>query len=196
MWDDRYGADEYAYGTEPNDFLRDVAAHLTAGPILCLAEGEGRNAVFLASRGLEVTAVDGSIEGVRKTERLAKERGVPVNAVHADLAHYSIEPGAWAGVISIFGHLPPPLRRTVHAAAVQGLRTGGVLVLEAYTPDQLQHRTGGPPVAEMMMTLEGLRDELAGLELVIGREVVREVHEGKYHHGTAATVQILGRRAG
>lgn len=194
MWDQRYSDDEYAYGTEPNDFLASVADRFRpGGRILCIAEGEGRNAVFLAGRGHEVTAIDASIEGIRKTQRLAGDRGVEVTALHADLATADLGEG-WDGVVSIFGHLPPPLRRDVHARCVAALAPGGVLVLEAYTPRQLAFGTGGPPVEALLMEPEALRQELGGLSFERLEELEREVHEGQYHHGRAAVVQVIGRR--
>ena len=195
MWDARYSEPGFAYGREPNDFLREMADRIPPGPVLCIAEGEGRNAIFLAKRGHEVTAVDASIAGLEKLARWAAEERLTVRTVHADLADYVIEEGAFAGIVSIWAHLPPELRRRVHRQAVAGLRPGGVLVLEAYRPEQLRLKTGGPPVADMMMTLPDLRAELRGLDLAIARELTREVHEGKYHEGTSAVVQILGIRS-
>ena len=195
-WDQRFGGEEYVYGREPNDFLREMAPRIPPGPVLCLAEGEGRNAVYLAGLGYDVTSVDGSGEGVRKTLRLAEEFGVAVEAQHADLADIRIEPGAWAGIVSIFAHLPPPLRREVHRQAVAGLRRGGVFILEAYTPAQLSRGTGGPPVAELMMTLDGLQDELVGLELEVAREVERDIQEGRLHRGRSAVVQLVAKAPG
>jgi hypothetical protein len=112
----------------------------------------------------------------------------------ADLATYVIEPGAWAGVVSIFCHLPPAIRVPLHAAVVRGLRPGGVFVLEAYTPRQLGRGTGGPSDVEIVVTLERLKREGVGLEFERGREVEREVKEGAYHTGAAAVVQVVGRR--
>jgi SAM-dependent methyltransferase len=137
MWDQRYSSDTYVYGTEPNGFLVTAAARLPPGKVLCLGEGEGRNAVWLAAQGHEVTAVDASGVGLRKAQRLAAERGVTIATVHADLAAFDIEPGTWDGIVSIFCHLPPALRADVHRRCVAGLRPGGVLLLEAYTPRQL-----------------------------------------------------------
>lgn len=195
MWDDRYSQPGFAYGTEPNDFLRRYADRLPAGPVLCLAEGEGRNAVWLAARGdLEVHAVDGSEVGVRKTHELAAEHGVMVQATHADLADFSLGEGLWAGIVSIWCHLPAPLRRQVHAAVVRALRPGGVLLLEAYTPRQLTFRTGGPPVLSMLFEPDEVREELAGLELERFEELEREVQEGAYHRGHSAVLQVVGRK--
>jgi len=192
MWDERYAdPDEYAYGTQPNTFFASEAGRIPDGPVLFLAEGEGRNAVWLAERGHAVTAVDGSAVGLEKARRLAAERGVEIETVHADLANHPIEPRAWAGIVSIFGHLPPDIRREVHRRAASGLRPGGLFLLEAYTPRQLAYGTGGPPTAEMMMDLAGLRAELPGLELLVGQEIERRVEEGRYHSGLAHVVQVV-----
>jgi SAM-dependent methyltransferase len=126
-WDERYSQPGFAYGTEPNDFLASVADRIPAGPVLTLGEGEGRNAVFLAGLGHEVVAVDQSEVGLAKTRQQANERGVPVQTVEADLRDYPIEPGAWAGIVSIFCHLPRSIRVPLHAAVVRGLQPGGVL---------------------------------------------------------------------
>jgi len=193
-WDERFGGDEYAYGVEPNDFLREHAARIPDGPVLCLAEGEGRNSVFVAGLGHPVTAVDFSREGLRKTARLAAERGVDVELVEADLSSYDLGVDRWAGIVSIFAHTPPEIRRRLHAAIPHALRPGGVLVLEAYRPEQLALGTGGPRDAAFMPTLSDLRTELAGLDLEIAREASREVHEGRYHAGPSATVQVVAVR--
>ena len=192
-WDDRFAEAGYAYGTAPNDFLASVAGRIPPGRVLCLAEGQGRNAVFLAGLGHAVTAVDQSAVGMARARALAAERGVAVETVVADLADFPVEAEAWDGVVSIFAHVPPDLRRRLHRAVVAGLRPGGVLVLEAYTPAQVGRGTGGPPPDEAArtMTAEGLREELAGLRFEILREVEREVVEGRYHTGLGAVVQAL-----
>lgn len=195
-WNERYDRAEYLFGIEPNDFLASVAEQIPAGPVLCLAEGEGRNAVFLAGRGHAVTAVDQSAVGLAKAERLAAERGVAIATAVADLADYAIAPGAWAGIVSIFFHVPRELRAAVYRRAVAGLRPGGVFVLEAYTPGQIALGTGGPRDPNLMPTLALLRDELAGLEIVIGRELRRPVIEGIGHTGEAEVVQVLARKPG
>ncbi len=194
MWDERYSEPGFAYGTEPNDFLRERAAQLEPGRTLSLAEGEGRNAVFLAGLGHRVTAVDASAVGLDKARRLAAERGVTMETRVADLAAFDIEPGAWDNIVSIFCHLPPEVRRRLHRAVVAGLRPGGLLLLEAYTPAQIALGTGGPPVPELTMTLDALREELEGLTFLHAIERERDVVEGRYHTGRAAVVQVLARR--
>lgn len=189
-WDERYQADEYAYGREPNEFLRAEASRIPTGRVLCLAEGEGRNAVFLAGLGHEVTMVDFSVEGLRKAERLARERGVKLNLVHSDLAVYEPD-GVFTGIVSIFAHVPETARRRMHALLSQLLAANGVFLLEAYNPRQPSFGTGGPRDPTRLMTLEGLRTELSPLQLAVGREVEREIREGMYHTGMGATVQVV-----
>lgn len=194
FWDQRFAEDGYAYGSEPNDFVREAADRIPPGPVLCLAEGQGRNAVYLAGRGHEVTAMDQSPVGLARAEALARERGVRLTTVAADLAVFVIEPAHWQGIVSVFAHLPPPLRRRVHRAVAEGLAPGGVFVLEAYAPRQLEFGTGGPDDPERLAGVATLVEELAGLECEIAREVERDVIEGRYHTGRAATVQIVARR--
>ncbi len=194
MWDERYQVDDYVYGTSANDFLRSHVDHLPMGRVLSLAEGEGRNAVFLAEQGFTVTAVDMSSVGLAKAQRLAAQRGVNIDIIVADLADFHIEPGTWDGIVSIFAHLPARARQRIHREVVSGLRSGGVFLLEAYRPEQLKYGTGGPPSPEMMMDLEGLRAELAGLEFEYAAETVRDIHEGHLHYGRGAVVQVLARK--
>lgn len=191
MWNERYSAPAFAYGTEPNDFLRSVADRIPPGPVLCLAEGQGRNAVYLASLGHEVLAVDQSPVGLQRAQELAASRGVTIATEVADLSNFEIARGKWSGIVAIFTHLPPDLRARVFAAAVDGLAPGGAFVLEAYRPKQLEYGTGGPREVSLLMSLDALRRELAGLRIEHGVETEREIHEGEYHHGHSAVTQVL-----
>jgi SAM-dependent methyltransferase len=194
FWDRVYGEDAHVYGTTPNDFLRAEAERLPPGPVLCLAEGEGRNAVFLAGRGHAVTAVDQSAVGLAKAARLAAATGVTLDLVRADLAIYEPPADAFAGVVAIFAHLPAPARGAMYARAIRALRIGGCLIVEAYAPRQIGLGTGGPKDPAMLASLAELTAELAPLELVIAREVERHVVEGRLHTGRAATLQLVGYR--
>ncbi len=193
-WNDRYRVEEYVYGTEPNGFVAESADRIPVGPVLCLAEGEGRNAVFLAGLGHAVTAVDRSTAGVEKARQLARARGVRIEVVAADLAEFDLGRARWSGIVATFAHLPPELRRTVHRRVVEALAPGGILVLEAYTPGQVAYRTGGPKDPALLMSLEVLREEFEGLDLVVARETERDVIEGFGHTGRGAVVQVLGRK--
>lgn len=195
MWDERYAGDDYLYGTEPNDFLRRQADLFAEGArVLCLGEGEGRNAVYLAQRGLDVTAVDSSGVGLAKAGRLADSRGVEIHTVRADLADYRLGHEQWDGIVSIFCHLPPEVRRRLHLQVFDALKPGGLFVLEAYRPEQLEFGTGGPPDVDMLMTEAELRAELGGLYLDEVQSIDRPVLEGRAHTGMGAVVQVLGLR--
>lgn len=195
MWNGRYREPGYFYGTAPNDFLAAEAHRLPRGArVLSVAEGEGRNAVFLAERGVVVTAVDSSRVGLTKARHLAAERRVSLATVCADLGEWAVPPARWDGIVSIFCHPEPEIRRRLARGIVKGLTPGGLLLLEAYTPRQLEHGTGGPPRAELMLDAETLRHEFEGLEFLRLEEIEREVCEGRGHHGLSAVVQAIARR--
>ena len=192
FWDTRFSEPGYAYGTTPNDFLVSIANEIPHGRVLCLAEGEGRNAVYLAEQGYEVTAVDSSSVGLVKAQELAAQHKVTIKTERADLSEFEIAPDYWHGIVSIFAHIPPQVRCRIHHDAVKGLIPGGVFVLEAYTPRQLEFGTGGPQDAGLLMSLAMLQEELQGLALPIAQEVKRYIHEGRYHKGLSSVVQVVG----
>jgi SAM-dependent methyltransferase len=160
-----------------------------------LAEGEGRNAVFLAGTGRRVSSVDLSEAGVTKTLRLAGERGVEVDARVGDLSTYDLGKEKWDGIVSISAHMPAKVRADLHHRVVDALRPGGTFLLEAYTPNQIGRGTGGPQSVEMMMTLSALERELTPLEFLHAEETERFVVEGTGHTGSAAVVQVIARKA-
>jgi SAM-dependent methyltransferase len=191
-WDERYSEPGFAYGTAPNEFLESVVDRIPPGNILSLAEGEGRNAVYLASLGYQVTGVDGSEVGLRKALALAAERGVTITTIHADLSEFEIAPEQWDGIISCYCHVPSTIRIPLHHAAVHGLKSGGIFVLEAFSKDQLAYNTGGPQSLDMLMSLDELIQELAGLEFIHAVQMERNVREGSRHTGLASVVQVIG----
>ncbi|HNA28686.1 MAG TPA: class I SAM-dependent methyltransferase [Thiobacillaceae bacterium] len=196
LWNERYSAEEYVFGTEPNDFLVEAARNIPPGRVLCLGEGEGRNAVHLAGLGHDVLAVDAAMVGLAKANKLARSRGVTLRTRFADLGRFPIEPGSWDLIVSIFCHMPSEVRAGLHQRVAAGLKPGGLFILEAYTPRQLEFGTGGPPVAELMMTLAALREELAGLQFLHAVELDRDVLEGSLHTGRGAVVQVVARKPG
>lgn len=197
FWDDRYGGGDFFYGTEPNDFLRERIGDLPpGGEVLCLAEGEGRNAVFLAMKGHRVTGVDGSSVGLAKAQRLATERGVRIETVVADLREWDLGSERWDAIVSIWAHLPEALRADLHPRIGRALRPAGVLLFEHYHPKQIAYGTGGPPDPTMMLTLEELDGAFAGWERIHGFEGERHVDEGGGHRGTSYVTQALMRRPG
>ncbi|MCX7099692.1 MAG: class I SAM-dependent methyltransferase [Methylococcales bacterium] len=194
MWDERYSAEGYAYGTAPNQFLAEYAKRIPKGKVLSLAEGEGRNAVFLAKLGYAVTAVDSSLVGINKAKRWAEENHVTVEFIHADLADYDLGENQWDGIVSIFCPLPPAIRKQLYQKVPTGLRQHGVFLLEAYTPDQIKHGTGGGNSVELMQTKAILSTELAGLTFEHLIELERDVIEGIYHTGIGAVVQAIAKK--
>jgi SAM-dependent methyltransferase len=192
MWEARYrAADGYLYGTEPNDFVAESVVGLPIGDALCLADGEGRNGVYLAELGHHVTSVDVAATGLAKAARLAEVRGVELITILADLADFDLGENRWDLIVSVFAHTPPPVRARLHAAVATALRPGGRFILEAYTPDQIGRGTGGPPIPELTMTLAGLRRELTGMTIEHGVEKTRPVIEGPGHTGDGAVVQVI-----
>ena len=193
-WDDRYSAEGWAFGTEPNDFLKQEAHRIPPGRVLCLGEGEGRNAVFLAEQGYEVVGVDRSQVGMDKAQALAQERGVFIETVVSSVEDFDLTEGEWQGIISVFFHLPPELRKKVHQAVVKGLAPGGILILEGFTPKQLELGTGGPPHLDRLLSLSDLEEELGELEFLVAQETEREILEGRMHTGLSSVVQVVGVR--
>jgi citrate lyase subunit beta/citryl-CoA lyase len=202
FWDKRYARPDYVYGTEPNEFLASppVRGWLPAdGKLLCLADGEGRNSVWLARQGFEVTALDISAEGVAKARRLAQLHGVTwrLYTEVADVTAHELGQTRWDGIVSIFLHLPPGARRALHRRAFAALRPGGVFVWEAYGPEQLGRGTGGPPDPALLPPLADVAadfDGLAGCELLHQWTGVRRVVEGPLHTGEGFVTQLVLRK--
>ncbi len=192
-WNHRYSDNEFIYGTEPNAFLVEHSSKLV-GPVLSLAEGEGRNAVYLAALGLQVHCVDGSSVGLAKAQRLAQTKGVDINTEVADLATYQPAANRYQSVISISAHLPSKIRYRLYPMIERCLLPNGILVLEAYSENQLGRNTGGPKDVDMLMTVSKIEREFPNLEPIILRTIDREVYEGKQHTGLASVVQYVGKK--
>ena len=171
FWESRYTEDGFAYGTEPNAFLASLQSRFTPGQtVLLIGEGEGRNGVWLAGQGLQVTAVDQSEAGLAKAQQLAQAAGVSLQTVCADLAEWQWPVAEYDYVISIFVHFKAGHRRQIHRACLAALKPGGSIILEAFTPEQLEYPSGGPPVAEMLFT-EQVPVSYTHLTLPTNREV-------------------------
>lgn len=196
FWDDRYSAAELVYGAAPNDFLVQAAAKFPPqGRALDIGAGEGRNALFLAARGLDTLAVDQSAVGMSKAQAIAHQRGLALRTEAADLNDLEAPAGSFDVISSIFVHLPGALRATVHRRVVEWLRPGGLFVLEAYSPDQLKRDTGGPKDPALLAPLEVIVRELRGLTFEHQAALVRPVNEGSFHTGEASVVQVIARKS-
>jgi cyclopropane fatty-acyl-phospholipid synthase-like methyltransferase len=197
MWDQRFDRDDYLYGTQPSQFLVAQANRLQPGQrALVIAEGEGRNAVYLAERGLEVTAMDSSRVALAKAERLAAEREVAVDFQFADLVHWHWEPAAYDVVVAIFIQFADPaLRADIFAGMQHSLAPGGLLLLHGFTPSQLAYGTGGPPCAELLYTPDLLRDAFAEMEILRLADYELELDEASGHAGRAALIDLVARKS-
>lgn len=195
-WNRRFAEAGYLFGTAPNEWLREHAAGWRAGDrVLSVADGEGRNSVWLAGRGLVVDAFDIAEVGVAKAQRLAAEHGVSVNFTVADCDGFAWPQAAYDGVAAIFIQFADPaLRERLFARMVQSLKSGGTLVLQGYTPRQLEFRTGGPPLASHLYTEEMLRNAFADLDILTLLEYDADVAEGSGHHGRSALIGLVARR--
>lgn len=193
FWNKRYGEEAYAYGTNPNDFLKEQ--HFEPGTkALCLAEGEGRNGVWLATLGCEVTCVDYSEEGIRKTEQLAAEHNVSVKGISADLNEYTPEANYFDYVVIIFGHFNPELRKKVLELSYHALKVGGKLVMEVYHKDQVNYKTGGPQHVDFLYNESEMADELSVFNKLDMIKLERDVQEGAFHFGKAAVLQVIAEK--
>jgi cyclopropane fatty-acyl-phospholipid synthase-like methyltransferase len=195
-WNGRFSAPDYLFGTEPNRFLASHKALLRAGQrALCVADGEGRNSVWLAEQGLEVVAFDFSPVGVEKARKLAAGRGVRVAHEVAGVYDWAWPQESFDLVAAIFVQFADPAMRSfMFERMTRALKRGGVLLLEGYTPKQLEYRTGGPSRLENLYTAGMLREAFGGFEILELREYEAELGEGAAHAGRSAVVDLVARK--
>jgi cyclopropane fatty-acyl-phospholipid synthase-like methyltransferase len=193
MWDARYSTDEYVFGTEPAAFLTNHSVLLTAGTsALAVADGEGRNAVYLAEQGLDVTTMDISPVGVEKARRLATERGVEVDIRVADVLDWDWSNESYDLVVAVFiQFLTPEQRPDVFDGMVAALRPGGRLMLHGYRPEQVDNGTGGPPNRDHMYTDALLRESFAGMQIEQLHSYDAVLEEGAGHRGESALIDLI-----
>jgi SAM-dependent methyltransferase len=198
-WNQRYAAaDGFLFGRAPNAFLAAEAHRLRPGQrILCLADGEGRNGVFLAKRGLEVLSVDISPVALDKARAYAAEQGAALRFEEANLASWAWPVARFEAVVAIFIQFAGPgLRRRIFARIVEALAPGGLLLMQGYRPEQLAYGTGGPPVAENMYTEALLRESFAALDILSLKVHDSAISEGRAHHGMSALIDLVARKLG
>jgi len=197
MWDERYAQDGYLFGTEPNEFLVSQRHWLKRGmTCLAVADGEGRNGVWLAQQGLHVLSVEASAVALEKAKKLAQQRGVVIDFEQADLAHWQWDENRFDVVAAIFIQFAPPaLREQMFAGIKRCLKPGGLLLLQGYTPRQLEYKTGGPPLAENMYTEALLRNAFGDTEILHLREHDDHIGEGTAHSGMSALIDLVARKA-
>lgn len=195
VWNERYSGEEYHFGTEPNAFLASQVTRLKPGMrCLAVADGEGRNGVWLAEQGLQVLSVDNSAVAVAKARALAQQRGVKMAVEQVDLMQWDWPVARFDVAAGIFIQFAPPeLREPLFANLKRCLKPGGLLLLQGYTPRQLEYRTGGPSQVENLYTEAGLRAAFADMEILHLSEHDSVIHEGAGHNGLSALIDLVAR---
>jgi len=196
MWNDRFAKPGYLFGTEPAQFLVDHKAYLQEGrTALAVADGEGRNSVYMASQGVQVTAMDSSDVAVEKAHALALASKVAVDFNVADIATWDWAANQFDLVVGVFVQFVGPKERVAQFEGMkQALKPGGWLMLHGYTPKQLEFGTGGPSFVENLYTEDLLREAFDGFEIVELKSYEREIDEGKGHAGMSALVDLIARK--
>ncbi len=195
LWDARYAAEDYLFGTEPNRYLLSQAHRFQPGQrALAVGDGEGRNAVWLARQGLDVTLVDISPVGIDKALRLARAHDVRIATVAADLIRWDWPVDRFDLSVEIFVHVPVDERRLIHGAMAAALRPGGLALVEAFQKRQVAHSSGGPKSAPLLYDAAALAEDFASLEPLELLEGTVRLAEGTRHRGPAQVVRYLGRK--
>lgn len=196
FWNKKFAGEEHFYGLDPNRYLETNASLFAPGEnVICLGEGEGRNAVFLAKRGCAVTALDISRTGLEKTAALAEKAGVNVATLHSDIAHWH-QPGCYHKAVATYLHLTSPLREEAVEKIVYALKPGGFFLGEFFSVNQLGRTSGGPKDPDLLYTVESFREALGHLPVEVEHlaEEETELNEGTGHVGMAMVIRIIFRR--
>jgi len=195
-WNQRYDQENYLFGTAPNAFLARQADRLPAhGRVLAVADGDGRNGVWLAEKGLEVLSVDFSPVALAKAEKLAAQRGVVIETLETSLYDWAWPEAAFDVVAAIFFQFAEPSNRTLIFNGIKKtLKPGGLLLLEGYRPEQVDYGTGGPPQREHMYTEELLREAFGDFDIELLEGYDAEVDEGAGHSGISALIDLVARK--
>lgn len=195
QWDARYKEEAYAYGTAPNEWIREQLPLIIPGKVLCAAEGQGRNAVYAARLGWEVQGFDLSPEGVRRAMELAEKEGQPILMQAADVREVNYPLATFDALILVFAHFPAQFRKEAHIRLLRFLKPGAHILFEAFSKEQLQYQkkypSGGPKEADMLFSLEEVRQEFPGCRFIHLSEQEVLLNEGPYHQGPGHTLRFL-----
>ncbi|MFP4041404.1 MAG: class I SAM-dependent methyltransferase [Bacteroidales bacterium] len=193
FWDERFDTKEYVYGRSPNEFFKEFIDTLNPGSVLLPADGEGRNSVYAALKGWEVTAFDFSSKAKEKAEKLAQEYNVKINYTISSIEDFSTKE-KFDLIAIIFLHLPSNTRKQVHTKLIEYLKPGGYFLIEAFSKNQINQDTGGPRNEDMLYSGQDLLDDLTGLEIIHYKEITKERYEGYFHKGKAEIIQLIGQK--
>ena len=198
-WNERYSNDEFAFGKQPNNYLKEQLEKLNVGTILFPAEGEGRNAVFAANLGWTVSAFDISMEGKKKADRLAKINNVTVDYQVGDLQEISFDTEQFDVIALIYAHFPANIKSLYHKTLDKYLRNGGVVIFEAFSKRHIDYvskneNVGGPRDLESLFSIEEIKSDFANYDIIELEEKEIELSEGLYHNGTGSVIRFVGQK--
>ncbi len=194
-WDERYGVDGYVYGREPNLFLKQNVNSIPKGNILCLADGEGRNGVWLAKQRYRVTSIDFSLKAIEKTNRLAQENNVSIKTICADLLNYDFGQNKYDGIVSIFAHFRIEEINKLHSKYLNALKPNGVFFMEVFAKEQLPLNTGGPKDISLLYDTQDIQNSFPTGKIEMLKKDVVYLHEGDMHDGKAVVVRAIVRKS-
>ena len=193
FWDQRYDTKDFVYGKHPNAFFKEFIDNHQPGSLLLPAEGEGRNAVYAALKGWDITAFDHSPNAREKAFELCKEYGVDIDYRISSIEDFHTE-SRFDAIAMIFLHMPPSARQEMHRKMINYLRPGGYFLMEAFSKKQVYYNTGGPQNIDLLYQRKDLIQDINNLELLYFKEKLRTLDEGYYHRGKAEVLQLIARK--
>jgi hypothetical protein len=198
-WNERFGNEEFAYGEEPNNYLKEQLQKLSPGKMLFPAEGEGRNAVFAAVLGWNVSAFDISVEGKKKALKLAEANEVIIDYQLGELETLNYKPEQFDALALIYAHFPADIKSLYHKSLDKYLRTGGQIIFEAFSKKHVDYikvneAVGGPKDIDMLFSIEEIKSDFLNYEIIELVEKEIELREGLFHNGTGSVIRFLGRK--
>lgn len=198
-WNDRYSSEEFAYGTAPNNYLKEQLEKLKTGSILLPAEGEGRNAVFAAQLGWKVSAFDISAEGKNKALKLAEANDVEIDYLVGELETLNYQEEQFDAIALIYAHFPAAIKSSIHKTLETYLRKGGVIIFEAFSKKHLEYlaindKVGGPKDIESLFSIEEIQSDFPDYEIIQLEEKEIELNEGLFHNGKGSVIRFVGKK--
>lgn len=199
FWDERYGNEEFVYGKLPNKYFKEKIDELSVGKALFAAEGEGRNAVYAATLGWEVTAFDQSLCAKKKAISLAENNQVTIDYLVSDLYNFNYTSASFDVLVLIFAHFPEEKRRIYHRQLTQTIKNGGYIILEAFSKNHMQNqkdnpKVGGPKNIDMLYDLDEIKEDFQNFEFLEAYETETELNEGEHHKGKGSVIRILAKK--
>ena len=196
FWDERFKSEEYVYGTKPNSFYEQSLNDLEIkGNILFPGEGEGRNAVFAATKGLNVTAFDLSIEGKKKALKLASEKNVEIDYLVGEFEGLNLKENSFDAIVLIFAHFHPSIRQNFHRAFSKLLKKDGIMILEGFSKNNLaMPNNNGPKNLDLLFTKDILADDFSDLKTIELSELIEDIDEGNHHIGESSVIRYVGKK--